>query len=522
MIKLSINNTEVEVPKGATVLDAAKQIGTEIPTMCFKKGFENCPSCMICVVKDVKTGQLFPSCAMKATEGMDLLTDDEEIKKARKEALELLISDHVGDCEAPCRIACPAYMDIPLMNRLIVEGKFKESLKIVKEEIALPIILGHVCSAPCEKVCRRNQADEAVSICLLKKFVADDDIIGGELYIPEKKEKTGRKVAVIGAGSAGLACAFHLLKLGNECTVFDKNKLAGGSLSESVSEGIILQEDIENEVKILKKLGLELKLNRSINKEIFEKEIKNNFDAVVIAGGNVEVMDFENFGLKQNKSGIEINKETYETEQKGIFACGSVVKFQKMAVRTLAQGKATAYSVDSYLRNGKPEVPNRKFNSKFGKLTPEEVPDYMKEASEVMRITPKDNKNNSFTVEEAKKEAARCMHCDCRKPNTCKLRIYCDEYKIDRRAFALSERKMFRKFFNHDIVVYEPQKCIRCGLCIEITAKNHENTGLTAIGRGFDVVIDIPFSKTLKEALVKTAEECVNSCPTGALSFKKS
>ncbi len=520
MIKLTINNTEIEVKEGTTVLDAAEQIGAKIPTMCFKEGYENCPSCMICVVKDVKTSQLFPSCAMKAAEGMNLLTDDPEIIKARKEALELLISDHVGDCEAPCRIACPAYMNIPLMNRLIAKGKFKEAVMVVKEEIALPLILGNVCSAPCEKVCRRNQADEAVSICLLKKFVADEDFTDGELYIPEKKEKTGKKTAVIGAGSAGLACAFHLLKSGHECTVFDKNKNAGGDLSVSIKEGKLLQKDIDDELKILNNLGLELKLNTFINKAVFENTLLKDYDAIVIACGKVKDVDFDNFGLKYDKNGITVNKKTYQTEQENIFACGSAVKHQKMAVRALAQGKAAAYSVDSYLMKGEIETISRKFNSKFGKLQEGEVSEYMKEASDISRIQPQDDKYNSFNPEEAKKEASRCMHCDCRKPDTCKLRIYCAEYKIDRRAFALSERKELRKYFNHDVVVYEPQKCIRCGLCIEITTKNNEEIGFTSIGRGFDVVIDIPFSKSLNEALEKTAEECVNSCPTGALSFK--
>ena len=78
---------------------------------------------MICVVKDKNTGELFPSCGIPAQEGMDVITRDEDIVNARKDTLELLLSDHVGECEARCRIACPAFMDIPRMNRLIAEGK---------------------------------------------------------------------------------------------------------------------------------------------------------------------------------------------------------------------------------------------------------------------------------------------------------------------------------------------------------------------------------------------------------------
>jgi NADPH-dependent glutamate synthase beta subunit-like oxidoreductase len=113
---------------------------------------------MVCLVKDNKTEALVPSCAMQVTNGMDITASDQEVMIARRQALELLLSDHVGDCEAPCSLACPAGMNIPLMNRLIGEGRFTEALNVVKEDIALPYVLGYICPAPCEKACRRNKA----------------------------------------------------------------------------------------------------------------------------------------------------------------------------------------------------------------------------------------------------------------------------------------------------------------------------------------------------------------------------
>jgi hypothetical protein len=212
MIKLKINNNEVSVEKGTSVLNAAKQQDIEILSMCYNEGYSNHPSCMVCMVKDAKTGKLFPSCAIEVTEGMEVITDDEEVKQSRKEALELLLSDHVGDCEAPCVLTCPAGMNIPLMNRLIVEGKFKESLQVVKEEIAIPLILGYICPAPCEKACRRGEIDDPVSICLLKKFVAAEDL-KEDAYLSKKQAKTGKKVAIIGSGPGGLSAAFYLLEI---------------------------------------------------------------------------------------------------------------------------------------------------------------------------------------------------------------------------------------------------------------------------------------------------------------------
>ncbi len=175
MIHLKINSQAITVPVGTSVLNAAKSIGVDIPTMCFLQGNSNHPSCMVCIVKDVRSGTLFPSCAMPVEPEMDIITNDDDVRNARKDALELLLSDHVGDCEAPCRTACPAFMDIPQMNRLIAQGKHLDALRVVKEEIALPFILGHICSAPCEKVCRRKQVDNPVSICLLKRFTAFSD-----------------------------------------------------------------------------------------------------------------------------------------------------------------------------------------------------------------------------------------------------------------------------------------------------------------------------------------------------------
>ncbi|MEI7614880.1 MAG: 2Fe-2S iron-sulfur cluster-binding protein, partial [Betaproteobacteria bacterium] len=132
MIKLKIDHIPVEVKEGVTVMEAAASLGIVIPSMCFHPGFTNHPSCMVCMVSD--RDRLRPSCAMPVSEGMEIPTSTGEVLEARREALELLLSDHIGDCEAPCRLSCPAFMDIPLMNRLIAGGDFSRALKIVREE----------------------------------------------------------------------------------------------------------------------------------------------------------------------------------------------------------------------------------------------------------------------------------------------------------------------------------------------------------------------------------------------------
>jgi NADPH-dependent glutamate synthase beta subunit-like oxidoreductase len=519
MIQLKINSTEITVPQGTTILNAAKSLGIDIPTMCYLEGNSNHPSCMVCVVKDNHSGMLYPSCAMPVTQSMDILTDSEEVLNARREALELLLSDHVGDCEAPCRIACPAFMDIPKMNRFIASGDFFSALKVVKEEIALPSILGYICSAPCEKVCRRKQVDSTVSICLLKRFTAVYNAEGKSPYFPQKDLSTGKKVAIIGSGPAGLSCAFHLLKLGYSVVIYDSHSEAGGSLL-NLPESELPKVALSDEVKLIKDFGAEFKFGYQVTPEIFKSEIKTTYDAVVFATGDIDESSITEFDFKTNAKGFVVDGD-FKVDSTGIFACGSAIRPLKMAVKAVAQGKETAFAVNKFL--GGKSVDNRydRFNSKFGLLQEPEISEYLKEAeNKAGDVKPEGGKLAGFTAQEAIAEAKRCMHCDCRKPDSCKLRTYADEYKADRKKYALGTRSTLKKYFQHNEVVYEPEKCIRCGLCIEIATMHKEEIGLTYIGRGFDVRVEIPFHLQLDKALTKAAMECANACPTGAIAVR--
>jgi NADH dehydrogenase/NADH:ubiquinone oxidoreductase subunit G len=119
MMKLIIDKQDVEVAEGTTVLAAAQKLGIDIPTMCFLDGCTPSASCMICVVKDATTDKLTPACSALAEDGMNIITDDSDVLRARKQALELLLSDHIGDCAAPCEVVCPANIRIPRMIRQI-------------------------------------------------------------------------------------------------------------------------------------------------------------------------------------------------------------------------------------------------------------------------------------------------------------------------------------------------------------------------------------------------------------------
>ena len=142
MPKITIDNREVEVEAGATILDAAQKLGIAIPTMCYLRGHEATTSCMVCVVKLAGASGLVPACGTVARDGMRVESSSEEVREARKAALELLLSDHVGDCVGPCQMGCPAHMNIPQMIRQIAAGDLEAAIATVKQDIALPAVSG--------------------------------------------------------------------------------------------------------------------------------------------------------------------------------------------------------------------------------------------------------------------------------------------------------------------------------------------------------------------------------------------
>ncbi len=516
MITLKINNTEIQVEEGTSVMKAAQKMGIDIPNLCWHDELEHFTSCMLCLVKDEKNGKLFPSCSVKATEGLEIITDDAEIKEARQTALELLLSEHTGDCEAPCQVACPAHMNIPLMNRLIAAGKFDESLEVVKRDIALPAVLGHICPAPCEGACHRKTVDEPVSICLLKRFVGEEGIA------PEIKPagKTGKKVAVIGAGPAGLAAAYYLQLKGIQVTLFDKNEKAGGLLRTEIKDEVLPKGVLDKEIETILSTGVDFLGGKEINAEGFEI-LKKDFAAVVISSGTVSD-ESDKFGLKSTPKGIIADKNSYQTSDKKVFAIGNVLRSSRLAVRSVGQGKEVAFSVMQYLSGQELKGEPRMFNSRFGKLVANEFAEYLKESVNEKRTFPEKGGHSGFSSEEAIEEAKRCLHCDCRAIDDCKLRIYSDYYQADQKRFKTSERRNVTKKMNHGLVVYEPQKCIKCGICVRLTEKYTEKFGFTYIGRGFDVEIGVPFNEELEQGLTATAEKVANACPTGAISLKDS
>jgi len=519
-MNLIINGRKVVVEKGATVLDAVMSIGIRVPTMCHLKGYANFTSCMICVVKEQTSGKLLPSCTAPAADGMVIETDSEEVKHARRSALNLLLSEHVGDCEAPCRLTCPAHMNIPRMIRQIAAGKMREAVETVKEHIALPAVLGRICPAPCEKACRRSRYDESLAICLLKRFAADTDICSKEQYLPVCRPDSGRKVAIVGAGPAGLSAAYYLALAGHGCTVFDDHDEPGGQLRYGVPENILPRVVLEQEVEIIRKLCVVFRMKTHIGRDMSVGQLKKEFDAIVLSPGKIDPAAVAAWGIERDERGIKVDEHSLRTSDEKIFSGGEAVQPGHLAVRAAGHGRTMAFAVDQYLRGLKVEGPHRRFESRMGKLLDPEIFEFMKEADPSAGVEPAGGAAAGFSVEEAVRESRRCMHCDCRKADDCRLREYSGEYAASQKHFNIESRKGFERIVTHSRVIFEPGKCTKCGICVRITERAHEKLGLTFIGRGFDTVVGVPFNESLGAGLQETAEECVKQCPTGALSWK--
>ncbi len=172
-MRIIINNKEIETLEGETLLEAARRAGFNVPSLCYAKEAKHISSCMVCAVKNCQNGQIIPSCTTLPTEGMRIDTESEEVKKVQTLSLELLLSDHRADCEAPCVMVCPKGLDIERMLRYYDEGELEKAYSVLAEAFDLPTLGCDDCKAPCEKVCRRGTVDKGVEIRSIIRTVTE-------------------------------------------------------------------------------------------------------------------------------------------------------------------------------------------------------------------------------------------------------------------------------------------------------------------------------------------------------------
>ena len=519
MPKLTIDHRDVEVPPGATLLEAARRLGIEIPTLCHLDGFRPSTSCMVCVVKVVGPDRLVPSCAAPAEDGMVVESETDEVRDARRAALELLLSDHPADCIAPCQGVCPARLDIPQMIRRIAVAHLPGAIQAARGALVLPATLGRICPAPCEKGCRRAGADGALSIRLLHRHAADADLTWGRSWLPDCRPATGRRVAVIGTGPAGLAAAWHLLQAGHAVTLFDDHAEPGGMLRYGVDEARLPRSVLDAEIALVARLGASFQMRVRVGRDLKMADLVSRFAAVLVACGKADEAVAHELGVAASPHGIAVDRQTFQTQAAGVFAAGDAVQARQMAVRSVAEGRAAAECISQFLAGAAPAAAPRPFTTRLGRPTEAEMAAMVAAASPEGRVVPSGGEGNGLEAEEARREARRCLRCDCRKADACRLRRWANALGAKPGRHG-GTRRPFELHAEHAKIVYEPGKCIACGLCIQVAERSKEALGLTFIGRGFNVRVGVPFDETIAAGLKRAAADCVAACPTGAMAFK--
>jgi formate dehydrogenase (NADP+) beta subunit len=429
-LKLTIDGKEVEIEKGATVLQAAQAAGVYIPTLCYHPDLLPYGGCRLCIVEIENMRGLPTSCTTPAAEGMKVSTGTAQLQELRRAFLQLILTEHPHAClncerrercgpndiclrnvavnercvtcprnqhcelqkladyigvdevtlpykykelpvdfereplirrdynlcilcgrcvqmcaevrgigaigfqnrgfdttvgtafdrplqdsgcrfcgacvevcptgaltdsaaayhpekewesvAVPCKNACPAGINVPLYVYLAGEGKFQESLAIVREKVPFPASLGRVCIHPCEQACRREALTDPISIKFLKRFVADRDMGFWHDFV-KKHPATGRKVAIVGAGPAGLTAGFYLAKAGHTVTVFEQFPVAGGMMRVGIPDYRLPPDVLEKEIETIKAAGVEIKYNTKI--ENIDDLFKQGYEAVFLAPG---------------------------------------------------------------------------------------------------------------------------------------------------------------------------------------------------------------------------------------------
>ena len=624
-LTLHIDGHPVTVPPGATILDAARRLGLDIPTLCYLEQCGPLNSCQVCLVKT--EGKLVPSCATKARDGMIVESETAEVHAARRTALELLFSDHVGDCLAPCHRLCPLGLNIPVLLRQVQANQLDAASVTVRETLPLPAVLGRLCHHPCEQGCRRGawsreegpraegrgpregrssksevRSSETASgsdigpppevsdfglrtsdfypvpngpanIRDTERFVADwglEQTIEQGDKMAAAPPATGKSVAIIGAGPAGLAAAHYLLLQGHACTIADRHPAAGGGLRREVEAKNLPAEVLDAEIRRLEALGARFQLGVVFGTDLTLDGLLRGFDSVLVATGEISKIEGESFGLEMVPGGIRVQADTFETSRRGVFAAGSVVKPIRHLVRAMAEGRSAAQRIHQFVSGQPVRPPPKPFSSIMGRMDKTELQRFVQAAATILHpnlpqsdsarrgnadLRSAVSQTSSLPVSgqgprsEPQADAhavegpatgpestlgtqagiprrgmdfalrpSSCLHCDCRSSGHCALQRYARIYEADASRFRQTRRE-FERQYQPGGVIFEPGKCILCGICVKLAEQAAEPLGLSFVGRGFNVRVAAPFHQPISEGLRKVAADCVRHCPTGALAF---
>jgi formate dehydrogenase beta subunit len=194
---------------------------------------------------------------------------------------------YVEKYTAPCQDKCPAHIDIPAYIEAIKEYRFEESLEVIRENMPLPSVCGRVCPHPCETACRRKQVDEPISIMVLKRSASDYEWQHQQQPPMQPKARKSKKVAILGAGPAGLAAAYYLALEGYPCTIYETlpEGFGGGMIAVGIPPYRMPRQILQRDIDIIAAMGVEIIYNTRVGRDISLAELKQKFDAILLAPG---------------------------------------------------------------------------------------------------------------------------------------------------------------------------------------------------------------------------------------------
>ena len=182
----------------------------------------------------------------------------------------------------PCQGTCPAHIDIPGYIALVNAGQYEDALRVIRNDNPLPTVCGYVCEHPCEFTCRRSLVDDAVNICGIKRYAADH----ANPYAPQQNlAPTGKKIAVIGGGPAGLSAAYYLQLMGHDVSVYDQRSKLGGMVRYGIPDYRLPQEKLDQDIDFILSTGVKAFTNTTIGTDLTYEDLANDFDAIYLSVG---------------------------------------------------------------------------------------------------------------------------------------------------------------------------------------------------------------------------------------------
>lgn len=366
-----------------------------------------------------------------------------------------------------CTATCPIHVDVKVFLTKIQEDKIDDAFKVLHKKQPFPGIIGRICDHPCQLTCKRQEVGDSINIADLEKYCIENNT-----YLPKKvllSPQKNKRAAIVGGGLSGLTAAYDLAKKGYPTSIFEAKDRLGGSLW-NISETVLPRQIINDELNIIEELGVEIHLNTKIGEDIALAELIRDFDVIYLGLGNASQASLiEKFNLQIDERGkIVIDPITFSTSIQGVFAGGSMVNDEDSFIKSVADGRRAAISIDRYLqivsltasRENEGSFSTRLFTNTSGILPSKAV--------------KANNQNLGYTKEEAKEEASRCLQCEC---------LECVKACHYLRSYGSYPKKYLREIYNNESIVMGNRKankminsCSDCGLC-EVVCPNNLDMG---------------------------------------------